>query len=55
MFHERARQYFLELAAREPEHYLVLDARASRDEIAGRVRASGWLRCCQRLAATIEA
>ena len=34
VFHERARQFFLELAAREPEHYLVLDARASRDEIA---------------------
>ena len=31
VFHERARQYFLELAAREPEHYLVLDARGTRD------------------------
>jgi dTMP kinase len=36
-FHSRARQLFLELAAREPEHYLVLDARASRPEIAARV------------------
>jgi dTMP kinase len=37
-FHERARQSFLELAAREPEHYLVLDARADRDEIAAAIR-----------------
>ena len=36
-FHSRARQFFLELANREPEHYLVLDARASRSEIAARV------------------
>ncbi len=37
VFHEQARQFFLELAAREPEHYLVLNARASRDKIAARV------------------
>ena len=36
-FHTRARQFFLELAAREPEHYLVLDARAPRQQIAARV------------------
>jgi dTMP kinase len=36
-FHERARQSFLDLAAADPEHYLVLDARADRDEMAGRI------------------
>jgi len=36
-FHARARQYFLELAAREPESYLVLDARTSRKQIAAQV------------------
>ena len=36
-FHQRARRLFLELAMREPEHYLVLDARASRAEIAASV------------------
>jgi dTMP kinase len=39
VFHERTRQFFLELARRDPERYLVLDARASRDEIAARVAA----------------
>lgn len=39
VFHERTRQFFLGLARRDPEHYLVLDARASRDEIAARVAA----------------
>ena len=39
VFHERTRQFFLGLARRDPEHYLVLDARASRDEIAARVVA----------------
>lgn len=39
MFHERARRYFLELAARDPENYLVLDGRATRDEIAAQVAA----------------
>jgi dTMP kinase len=38
VFHERARQHFLELAAREPEYYLVLDARASQDDIAEQIR-----------------
>jgi dTMP kinase len=38
-FHERARLFFLELARREPERYLVLDARASREEIAAWVAA----------------
>jgi dTMP kinase len=53
-FHARARQFFLELAAREPEHYLVLDARDSRQEIAARVveRLGPLL---SGVAATIEA
>lgn len=33
-FHQAARQSFLELARRDPEHYLVLDARGDIDEIA---------------------
>jgi dTMP kinase len=36
-FHERARQSFLDLAAADPEHYLVLDARAVVDEIAAAI------------------
>ena len=39
VFHERTRQFFLELAQRDPERYLVLDARASREEIAAQVAA----------------
>ncbi len=39
VFHERTRQFFLELARRDPERYLVLHARASRDEIAAQVAA----------------
>jgi dTMP kinase len=39
VFHERTRQFFLELARRDPERYLVLNARASRDEIAAEVVA----------------
>ncbi len=39
LFHERTRQFFLELARREPERYLVLNARASREEIAAEVAA----------------
>jgi dTMP kinase len=35
--HERARQYFLELAAREPDYYLVLDARQTREAITQQV------------------
>ena len=38
-FHERTRQFFLQLAQRDPERYLVLDARASREEIAAEVAA----------------
>jgi len=37
--HRRARQGFLDLAARDPDHYLVLDARRSREDIAAAVRA----------------
>ena len=37
-FHERARQAFLDLAAADPDHYLVLDARQPVDEIAALVR-----------------
>lgn len=36
-FHDRARAYFLALAARDPDHYLVLAARRSRDELADEV------------------
>lgn len=37
-FHERVRQAFLDLAGADPDHYLVLDARASVDEIAQAIR-----------------
>ncbi|MGN6252367.1 MAG: dTMP kinase [Marmoricola sp.] len=37
-FHRRVRQGFLELAGRDPEHYLVLDARAPREQVADAVR-----------------
>ena len=33
-FHQRVRQGFLDLAAADPDHYVVLDARAAIDEIA---------------------
>jgi dTMP kinase len=39
VFHERTRQFFLQLARRDPERYLVLNARASREEIAAQVAA----------------
>lgn len=39
-FHARARQLFLDLAAREPGRYLVLDGRAPREEIAAQVRSA---------------
>ena len=39
LFHERTRQFFLELARREPQRYLVLNARATREEIAAQVAA----------------
>jgi dTMP kinase len=38
-FHQRTRQFFLELARREPERYLVLNARATREDIASQVAA----------------
>jgi dTMP kinase len=37
-FHRRARDGFLALAAANPEHYLVLDARADRDALAAQIR-----------------
>lgn len=37
-FHQRVRQGFLDLAAADPDHYLVLDARAPVEEIAAAVR-----------------
>ncbi|GAB2632044.1 hypothetical protein GCM10027270_20340 [Nocardioides ginkgobilobae] len=37
-FHQRVRQAFLDMAAADPEHYLVLDARAAVDEIAAAIR-----------------
>ena len=37
-FFVRAREAFLTLAAADPDHYLVLDARADVDEIAAQVR-----------------
>ena len=36
-FHARVREAFLGLADRDPDHYLVLDARSPVDEIAGAV------------------
>lgn len=38
-FHQRVRASFLDLAAADPDHYLVLDARASIEEIAAAVAA----------------
>ncbi len=38
-FHERVRTAFLELAAAEPQHYLVLDATQDREQIADQIRA----------------
>lgn len=38
-FHQRVRKAFLALAAVDPDHYLVLDARAPVDAIAADVRA----------------
>lgn len=37
-FHERVRACYLRLAARDPEHYLVLDARADREQTALEIR-----------------
>jgi dTMP kinase len=36
-FHDRARQSFLDLAAADPDHYLVLDAHGAVDDIAALV------------------
>ena len=36
-FHDRARSSFLDLAAQDPEHYLVLDARGAPDDLAAAV------------------
>lgn len=38
-FHLRVQQAFLDLAAADPDHYLVIDARAPRDVIAEQVRS----------------
>ncbi|MEV7429813.1 dTMP kinase [Nocardioides sp. NPDC092400] len=38
-FHRRVREAFLRMAEADPEHYLVLDARAPVDEVAAAVRA----------------
>ena len=38
-FHQRVRQGFLDLAGADPDHYVVLDARAPVDEIAAAIRA----------------
>ena len=37
-FHQRVRESYLQLAKADPDHYLVLDARADVDEIAAQVR-----------------
>jgi dTMP kinase len=37
-FHQRVRQAFLDLAAVNPDHYLVLDARGAVDDIAAAIR-----------------
>jgi dTMP kinase len=37
-FHERVREAFVAMARADPEHYLVLDARADSDEIAAQER-----------------
>lgn len=37
-YHERVRQAFLEIAGKEPEHYLVIDASQDPDAIAGLIR-----------------
>ena len=45
-FHQRVRQGFLGLAAADPDHYVVLDARAPVEEIAAAIQ--------QRLAPLLE-
>ena len=38
-FHQRVRQGFIDLAAADPDHYVVLDARAPIEEIAAAIQA----------------
>ncbi|HET6153844.1 MAG TPA: dTMP kinase [Marmoricola sp.] len=38
-FHQRVRAAFLELAGRDPDHYLVLDAAGTIEQIAAQIRA----------------
>ena len=38
-FHQRVRESFVAMAAADPEHYLVLDARAPVEEVAAAVQA----------------
>ena len=38
-FHQRVRRAFLDMAAADPDHYLVLDARLPVEEIAAEIRA----------------
>lgn len=38
-FHQRVRQAFLDMAAADPAHYLVLDARDSRENLASAIAA----------------
>ena len=38
-FHQRVRQAFLDMAAADPDHYLVLDARSPIEDIAGAIRS----------------
>jgi dTMP kinase len=39
-FHERVREAFVEMAKADPDHYLVLDARADVEEIATRIQTA---------------
>ena len=39
-FHERVREGFVRMAKADPDHYLVLDARAAVDEIAAQIQAA---------------
>jgi dTMP kinase len=39
-FHQRVREGYLRMAKADPDHYLVLDARADVEEIGARVRAA---------------
>ena len=39
-FHERVRDAFVDMAKADPDHYLVLDARADIDEIAAQIQAA---------------